>query len=43
MTDFSVLRSRRTGTLITADDIDYTVGVGFQSRQSSPLLFLEVP
>jgi hypothetical protein len=31
MTDFSVLRSRRTGTLITADDTDYTVGVGFQS------------
>ncbi len=26
MTDFSVLRSRRTGTLITADDIDYTLG-----------------
>jgi hypothetical protein len=32
MTDFSVLQSRRTGTLITADDIDYTFGVVFQSR-----------
>jgi hypothetical protein len=32
MTDFSVLSSRRTGTLITADDIDFTIGVGFQSR-----------
>jgi hypothetical protein len=32
MTDFSVLRSRRTGTPVTADDTDYTVGVGFQSR-----------
>lgn len=32
MTAFTVLRSRQTGTLITADDIDYAVGVGFQSR-----------
>jgi hypothetical protein len=32
MTDFSVPRSRRTGTMITGDDIDYAVGVVFQIR-----------
>jgi hypothetical protein len=32
MTDFAVLRSRLTGTLITPDDTDYTTGVAFQSR-----------
>jgi hypothetical protein len=43
MTDFSVLRSCRTGTLITADDIDYTVGVGFRAGSPALSYFWKVP
>jgi hypothetical protein len=35
MTDFSVLRSRLTGTLTTPDDTDYTAGVDASTAPSN--------